>query len=70
MSLPLLPGHIDEFFLISDHVLLVEIVDLDELDVLVPSVHHFALRARFVPSQDHPHVDSKCFEAMTACYSE
>ena len=34
----LLPSHIDEFFLVSQHVFPVEIADINEFDVLIPAL--------------------------------
>ena len=48
MPLTILPGHVDEFFLVSKHVLFVKLVNLNEFTVLVPFVQAPIQRSSFM----------------------
>ena len=69
VPLSILPSNVDEFFLVCQHVLFVELVDLHKFTVLKPSVHTTANRSRFVSLEQGAHDNANCFRTIFTRYN-
>ena len=66
VPLPLLPSHIDKLLLVSKHVLLVILLDLQEHFVLVHPMEGAKHQPLFVSIHEYVHAELDC---LTACFT-
>ena len=68
LSFTLLPSHIDEFFLVSQHVFPIQVADINELYVLIPALKDSCSDSNSMAIKEWSQAHSECFLTILASY--